>query len=149
MRTLLVAFVALCALSCSKPETPEAQIQKLLDRGAKALEDKDAAAAADTLSDRYGDNAHHNKQQLKQLAFFALQQGPLLVSFQTVDIHVDGAHATAKLAVLAVQGSATIVSPKDLLPSNARAYNLSLRLEKDGKDWKIDAIDGLGGLTPE
>jgi hypothetical protein len=141
----LVACVALAATACRDKETPEAKIKKVLDEGVAALEARDASRAADVLSDEYGDKKGRDKQKLKQLAFFALQQGPVLVATQSADIQVDGARATVAMKVLAVQGNAELKTAADLLPSNARAFDLTLTLVKEGSDWKVKAIDGLSG----
>src|SRR4051794_11850510 len=126
LRTLVIGL-ALVFGACTPKETPEQQIRKVLDQGAAALEARDAKAAADVLDDAYADSAKRTKKQLQQLAFFALQQGPVLVSMQNVDITVDGANATASLKVLAVQGSPTLKSTKDLLPTNARSFDLTVK----------------------
>lgn len=152
--TLLVAFVvagavgALGALvvgvGCRKQETPEAQIRKVLDAGVAALEARDVDAAAALLAEGYEDDAGRTRTRLKQLAFFALQQGPVLVSLQSVDVQVQGDAATVSLQALAVQGAGELKSARDLLPTNARAFNLTARLIRDDDAWLITALDNLG-----
>lgn len=148
MRCAFFSFGVLALASCATKETPEAQIRKLLDDGAAALEARDAARAAETLSESYRDGAGRTKDKLKGLAFFALQQGPVLVSMQTVDIAVDGARARVTMKVLAIQGSPELKTAKDLLPTNARSFDLTLTMVKDDGDWRVAAIDGLprGGM---
>src|SRR5687767_15863786 len=104
MRTLFIVSFAFALVACSPKETPEQQIRKVLDEGAAALEARDSDRAAKTLSDSYKDTAGRDKQKLKGLAFFALQQGPVLVSMQTVDIQLDGKDkANVSMKVLAIQ----------------------------------------------
>lgn len=141
MRILLLAALALAA--CSPKETPEQQIRKVLDEGAAALEARDSDRAAKTLSDAYKDSAGRDKSKLKGLTFFALQQGPVLVSMQTVDIQLDGKEkANVSMKVLAIQGSATLKSAKDLLPTNARSFDLKIAMVKEG-EWKVASIEGI------
>ena len=146
MRLVLASLVML-SLACAKKETPEAQIRKVLDEGAAALEAQDAPRAAEVLSDAYKDGSGRTKDKLKGLAFFALQQGPVLVSMQTVDIQVDGQTAAVTMKVLAIQGSPVLKTAKDLLPTNARSFDLKLTMVKEG-DWKVATLDGLprGGM---
>jgi hypothetical protein len=140
------AVTALALSACTAKETPEQQIRKVLDEGAAALEARDSDAAAKMLSDAYKDDAGRDKQKLKGLAFFALQQGPVLVSMQTVDIQLDATNkekASVSMKVLAIQGSATLKTAKDLLPTNARSFDLKLAMVKEGSDWKVASIDGI------
>ena len=148
MNRLVLASLVALSLSCTAKETPEAQIRKVLDEGAAALEAQDAPRAADTLADGYQDAAGRTKDKLKGLAFFALQQGPLLVSMQSVDIKVNGDKATVTMKVLAIQGSPALKTARDLLPTNARSFDLALTMIKDGA-WRVAAIDGLSGLGTE
>ncbi len=147
-RALCLVVASLALGGCHKHESPEEQIRKVLDDGAAALEARDAKKAAEVLSDAYKDDAGRDKQKVKGLAFFALQQGPVLVSLQKVDIKVDGDHAAVALKVLAVQGNPTLKTAADLLPSNARAFDLTLSLAHEDDGWRVTAIDGLhaGGL---
>ena len=152
MRSLTVLALAgvlagALAVGCAKKESPEVLIRKALDDGAAALEARDSDKAAQVLSDSYKDDRKRTKKQLKQLAFFALQQGPLLVSMQNVDIKVDGDQAHATLKVLAVQGSAELKTAKDLLPQNARAFDLDVALAKQDGAWKVTARNGLSGAS--
>lgn len=143
---VLGALLALGAAGgCRKQETPEAQIRKVLDAGVAALEARDVDAAAALLAEGYKDDAGRTRKRLKQLAFFALQQGPVLVSLQSVDVQVQGEAAMVSLQVLAVQGAGELKSARDLLPTNARAFNLTARLIRDDDAWRITALDGLGG----
>jgi hypothetical protein len=143
----LIAFVVVVALGCAKKDSPEAQIKKVIDDGIAGLEDRDADKAAETLADDYADKSHRTKKQLKQLAFFALQQGPLIVAVQDEHVHVDGDTGTVELHLLAVQGNAQLKSASDLLPSNAKTFALTLHFAKQGSVWKVSSIDGLGGAA--
>lgn len=141
---LLLTLAVLSLLACSPQETPEQQIRKVLDEGAAALEARDADRAAATLSDSYKDGSGRDKRKLKGLAFFALQQGPVLVSMQTVSIVLDGKDkANVSMKVLAIQGSDTLKTAKDLLPTNARSFDLSLAMAKEGSVWKVASIEGI------
>lgn len=143
MRALLT-LAALSLLACSSQETPEQQIRKVLDEGAAALEARDADRVAATLSDNYKDGNGRDKQRLKGLAFFALQQGPVLVSMQTVTIALDGKDkANVSMKALALQGSDTLKTAKDLLPTNARSFDLKLAMAKESGDWRVAAIEGI------
>src|SRR5689334_17534989 len=111
MRALVVVALVMVpfALACAKKEPPEVQIRKMLDAGAASLEARDAKAAAETLSDDYLDKSGRTKDKLKALTFFALQQGPVLVSMQNVDIKMNGDdRAKVSMKVLAVQGSSEL-----------------------------------------
>lgn len=131
--------------ACRAKETSEVLIRKTLDAGAAALEARDVEGASAVLADDYKDDRGRSRKQLKQLAFFALQQGPVLVSMQSVDIHVEGMVADVTMKVLAVQGSAELKTARDLLPTNARAFDLTLRMTNTTDGWKVAAINGLGG----
>lgn len=145
MVRLMLATLVVVSLSCADKPSPEAQIRKVLDEGAAALEAQDAARAAETLSDGYKDPAGQTKDKLKGIAFFALQRGPVLLSMQAVDIKVDGAKAVVTMKVLAIQGRAVVKSAKDLLPSNARSFDITIAMVNDD-GWQIASIDGLPRL---
>lgn len=143
MRTL-VALAVFSIAACSPKETPEQEIRKVLDEGAAALEARDSDRAAKTLSETYKDSSGRDKQKLKGLAFFALQQGPVLVSMQAVDTQLDGKDkANVSMKVLAIQGSATLKSAKDLLPTNARSFDLKIAMVREDGDWKVASIEGI------
>jgi hypothetical protein len=143
--TLALALLAVLS-GCREKESPEARIRLALDSGVAALEARDLEGATAVLDDDYQDKAGRTKKKLKQLAFFAMQQGPVLVSLQSVDVQVAGDAATVALKALAVQGSSELKTARDLLPTNARSFDLTISMVKRGKDWKVAAIEGLGGL---
>src|SRR4051812_29900964 len=104
----------------------------MLDAGAAALEARDAQKAAAVLADDYKDKSGRTKDKLKGLTFFALQQGPVLVSMQNVIIDVAGDSAHVKMKALAVQGNSELKTAADLLPTNAKAFDLTLDVKKVG-----------------
>jgi hypothetical protein len=55
---------------------------------------------------------------------------------------VEGKSATATIKALAMQGSGELKTAADLLPTNARAFDLTLRFSKESGDWMVTAIDG-------
>jgi hypothetical protein len=144
-RRVVVGALALLALllgACRAKETDEARIRKVLDEGAAALEARDTARAADTLAPDYRDPRGRTRDQLERMAFFVLQQGPVLVRLGEVKVEVTGAKATAAVHGLAVQGSGQLKSAADLLPTNSEALDLTVHLAKHGSEWKVTSIEG-------
>jgi hypothetical protein len=141
---LRVLFLALGLLgaSCAKKATEEDQVRKVIDEGVAALEARDSARAAETLAEDYSDARGRTRDKLKRIAFFVLQQGPVLVRLSDVQIKVEGKSATATIKALAMQGSGELKTAADLLPTNARAFDLTLRFSKESGDWLVTALDG-------
>jgi hypothetical protein len=141
---LLLALAFSLCTSCAKKENDEAKIKKLLDTGVAALEARDSKGAAALLADDYRDAKGRTKDKLKGLTFFVLQQGPILVKLGDVGVTVQGDNAVATLRALAVQGSGQLKTAADLLPTNARAFDLTVKLVRDGSGWLVTAVDGDG-----
>ena len=133
---------ALFASACRR-ETPEAKMRRALDDAVAALAAKDAKGAGAILADDYVDGAKRSKTDLVRLGFLALQRGPVFVRLQSVATVVEGASATTELTVLAVQGAPEVKSAADLLDTNARTFELTLRWRNDGDRWRVTTVDGL------
>ncbi len=144
-RLVVLGVLLVCVLvACSKPVNDEAQIRALLDAGAAALQARDATAAAKLLATSYTDSSGRSRDDLKRLAFFALQAGPVLVKVGDVSVKVDAATASATVNVLAVQGNATLKTAADLLPQNARLFSLAVAFAREDGAWRVQSINGDG-----
>ncbi|MCC7070940.1 MAG: hypothetical protein IT383_06445 [Deltaproteobacteria bacterium] len=144
-----IAFVCVILLSACARETPEAKMRRALDDAVAALAAKDIKGAGAILADDFTDGAKRTKKDLTRLGFLALQRGPVFVRLQSVSTEVEGARATTELTVLAVQGAPEIKSAADLLDTNARTLELTLRWRKDGGDWQVTHVEGLPTLSFE
>lgn len=147
----LLSFTAAlaCGLllgACSKkPETPEQQIQKVLEAGVSALEAKDLRAAGDLLADGYKDARGRDKKRMKAIAFLVLRQGPVRLSLadEVVEVDESGTRATVRATVRALQTAGAPETVGDLLP-RGRAVEVELQLVKEDDEWRVAAIEGDG-----
>ena len=116
----------------------------MLLAGAKALDDNKMSDAMDVISEQYGDSAKRDKKQLKGILFIALRRGPVWVALRDIVVTLDGAKASASLNAFAMQGKAKIETLGDVIPDQARKFELEIKLMKDDDTWTITAIEGLG-----
>ncbi len=143
----LPALLAIAALAlgsaCSGP-SDEQRILDLVKDGAAALEAGEVDEAADALSDAYADASGRSKRDMVRLAAFALRQGRVRIWLREPQVEVRGAEAELRLVAFALQTNSTVEELADLIPTDARRFELALTLRREGRRWKVVAIDGEG-----
>jgi hypothetical protein len=139
---IILALAALAATPACKRETPEAAIRRVLDDGCEALQQRDVARAVRHLHAEYKDKLSRTNQQMRGLAFWVLRRGPVTVFLRDTKIEVEGDSAKVTTVAHCFLGHEKIDRLADLVPQGAQRFELTLRFERDGGDWKIRAIDG-------
>jgi hypothetical protein len=146
-RLLTLALpLLLIAGACSKRETPEEQIQKMLDEGVELLEKGDVAGAGDLLSDDYMDSGKRDKKMLKRIAFFYLRAQKASFFLRETQITMSDDLKSAEVATNVIVGAraADVEKLTDRLPSGVRKLPITMRVVKEGDDWRIAGIEGDG-----
>jgi hypothetical protein len=136
-------FCLALAGACSGP-TDEQQIRTLLKDAAAALERGDVDGAAGALSDAYADEAGRTKRDLVRMAAFALREGRVKIWLGDAQVDVRGADAVVRLQAFAIRTAGKVEELADLVPSDARRFDLVLSLQRDGRRWRVGALDGDG-----
>jgi len=138
---LIGAACAAGAPACSR-ETPEAAIRRILDDACEALQERDVGRAARHLSPSYKDKLSRTSQQMRGLAFWVLRRGPVTVLLRDTRIQVEGEAATVTTVAHAFQGRTEINRLADLVPQGAQRFELTIAFAREGRHWKVRAIDG-------
>jgi len=141
-RAAILLLLAAAAVSACTRETPEAAIRRVLDDGCDALQQRDVARAVRHLSDGYKDKLSRTNQQMRGLAFWVLRRGPVTVFLRDTKIEVEGDTATVTTVAHCFLGREHVDRLADLIPQGAQRFELTLRFAREGRAWKIKAIDG-------
>jgi hypothetical protein len=136
-----VAVVALRPVA----ETDEDQIRAVITSGQKALEAADVKGALAVLDDDYADGGGRKKDAMKGITFMALRRGPVIIAISDakIDVAPGASVATAVVTGIALQGAASVVEAKDLLPTRGRAFEATISFVKGDAEWRITRIDGI------
>lgn len=144
MAAVAVMVLLALALGCSKPrDAPEAEIARLLDAGAEALESRSLDALKELVSDHYRDDAGRDKKALLRTAFMVFQRGPIRVLRVGTEIDATQQAGQARFTVHALQGHDAPETPLDLLPQRVRGYRVTLHLGWEGDAWRLQKMEGV------
>ncbi|MDH3465737.1 MAG: hypothetical protein OES26_07475 [Gammaproteobacteria bacterium] len=130
----MTIFLAACS---SDPESPEQQIQNLIERLETAAEAKDLGVLRDALSDQYVDDRGYNKRSIVGLLRINLLRNEsiyLLTRVKAIGFPVDD-QATA--SVIVAMAGRPIASAEQLLAIDVDMHRFDLTLEQRDDDWQI------------
>jgi hypothetical protein len=143
-RTALVAALVLATagaawrLTRPPPPSDEELVRSLLEEAARAAEERRVSDAVAGLSERFQGQGL-DKRGLKQLvAGNALRGHWLVVRIAGLGVDVAGDTARARLDLVATRGGAGRALA-DLLPSEACAWRVDVRLEREPEGWRVVA----------
>jgi hypothetical protein len=141
-RTALVAVLVLATagaawrLTRGPPPSDEELIRAVYDEGVRAAEERRITDAVGGLSERFQGQGL-DKQGVKQLvAVNALRGSWVMVRIAGLHVEVTGDVARARLDLLATRAGAARAWA-DLLPSEASAWRVDCRLEREPEGWRI------------
>lgn len=145
IKTLSAALLALALLGgCSEPRgTPEAEIERVLEEGAQALEARSLDALEELISDSYRDDRGRDKKTLLRTAFLVFRRGPIRVLRVGTEIEATPESGQARFTAHALQGREVQETPLDLLPQRVRGYRVVLHFIWEGDRWRVRRIEGV------
>jgi len=135
----LLMLLGVVAAGCSGPDDEE-RIRELFSAAADAAQRKRAADLAALLADDYLDEAGRDKRAALQIVgVYLAQAGPIFVFTRVRDIEIEADRADARLGVAVAAAPLTRV--KELDEVRADLFLVTLRLRRDGREWRIVAAD--------
>lgn len=134
-RSSLYAALALLA-ACSSPDSPEAQIHKVIDRMETAAEARDTGAVLEFVSEHFRGDYAMDRAELAQYLrgyFIANQSIHLLTRVEKLEFPVPG-EARADVAVARVGQEADAAGVWDV---SAELHNFHVVLRNEDGAWKV------------
>ena len=119
-----------------EPGTPESQIIDLIAGAEAAVEERDAGALADLLSESYSDDRGQSKHEIMQrlrLYLFRHQSVHLYISIDSIEFPVPELAEVKLVAGMAGRG---IPDGSDWR-LEADVYEFDIRFELDDDEWKV------------
>jgi hypothetical protein len=150
-RTLIIIAVALLIggtwLWRTCTESDEAKIQRVIETGRKAIEDKSPRGVMSLLAPDYHDNLGLNAQSVRpmlQRLFFAVQGLRIDVRSQSRPVlSVSGDHRTATVTLAVAVSGAVQGQPVYLMGTPSEPAGVTVTLTQDGRRWLISGVSGL------
>jgi len=143
-RTVLVAALVLATagaawrLSRPPPPSDEELVRALIEEAVRAAEERRVSDAVAGLSERFQGQGL-DKRGLRQLVAGNAMRGHwLVVRIAGLRVDVAGDGARARLDLVATRGG-TGRALADLLPSEASAWRVDARLEREAEGWRVVA----------
>lgn len=134
---LLLGLLSLAPLGCSKrPASPEAQVRQTIAAVEKAVDEKDVDGVMEHVSAQYSDQEGQKRSGVRSmLALRFLRQGSIHSLVRIREVRVQGARATAELAI-AIAGTPL---PEDGILEGLRAdtFTMTIAFEKEDDAWKV------------
>jgi hypothetical protein len=119
--------------------TDEERIGALLDRAARAAEEKRVADVVEPVSERFRGGGLDRRGVKQLVAFHVLRGEWVSVSISSPRIRVleEGAGARANVDVVLARGAGKGKALDALLPGEASVHRIACRLEREDGDWRI------------
>lgn len=135
---LVSLFAAVSLWSCGSETSPEAQIERLLERLEQAVETRAVRDAADLLADSYRDDYHVSKAAAAR-ALFAYTRSQralhLFTLLDRIDLSKDQSSAAAVVHVAVTR--VPVESVDTLLSLNADLYRFDVELIDSDGEWRV------------
>ncbi len=132
--TAATIFLAACS---ADPESPEQQIQELIDRLETAAEAKELGVLRDAIGDGYVDDRGYNKRSIEGLLRVYLLRNEsiyLLSRVKSIEFPLDD-HAT--VSVIVAMAGVPIASADQLLTIDVDMHRFDLTLQRRDDDWQV------------
>lgn len=138
MRPIALIALTLCSLVACKQDSPEEQVRATFAAAVKAVENSDATAATELLSQDFQgpEGMDRGAARLYLMGVFRQQKVGVTVLANRVQINREGAMQAVDL-VLASKGGGLI--PEDM---GRRSY--VIRWRKTGSHWRIRSAELIG-----
>lgn len=128
-------------------ESDEVKIQRVIETGRKAIEDKSLRGVMGLLSHDYHDNLGLDAQSVRpmlQRLFFAFQGLHIDVRSQSRPVFsVSGSHRTAAVTLAVAVSGAVQGQPSYLMGTPSEPVEATVTLTQDGRTWLISEVSGL------
>lgn len=133
-----VVWVAAIALACGSPAEPEARLRLLLEQSEQSLEARDLGDVKDAISERYRDNAGHDKRELvRYLAGIVLRNQKIHIATRIRELTVDEA-GTGRVTMVAGLASGPVSSVADLTRLRANVYRFDFAFVEEDGEWRLE-----------
>jgi hypothetical protein len=135
-RALLLG-IAVLAVACAEPGSPEERIRAMVARAAEAASAKDLGALVELVSPAYSDADGNRRDDVKRLlAFHVLRAGSLHALAATREVAVDDP-ARAQAVVFAALARVPIHDFRDLAALDADVWRFDLSLALERGEWRV------------
>jgi hypothetical protein len=128
-------------------ESDEVKIQRVIEAGRNAIEDKSLRGVMGLLTRDYHDNLGLNAQSVRpmlQRLFFAFQGLHIDVKSQSRPVfNVSGSHRTAAVTLAVTVSGAVQGQPIYLMGTPSEPAEATVTLTQDGRTWLISEVSGL------
>ena len=144
---LVIILVACAWLWRTSTESDEVKIQRVIEAGRKAIEDKSLRGVMGLLAPDYHDNLGLNTQSVRpmlQRLFFAVPGLHIDVKSQSHPVFNDsGNHRTATVTLSVVVSGSVQGQPSYLMGTPSEPADAVVTLTKDDRTWLISEVSGL------
>jgi hypothetical protein len=139
LAVLVVAAAAavLVARRSGSPPTDAERIRALLDRAARAAEERKPGEVVEVLSERFRGQGLDRMEVKRIVALHVLRAEFVSVSISGAAIDVDGDAARANVDAVLARASGRGKALAELLGGEAQAHRFRLRLEREDGEWRV------------
>jgi hypothetical protein len=128
-------------------ESDEAKIQRVIETGRNAIEDKSLRGVMGLLAHDYHDNLGLDARSVRpmlQRLFFAVEGLHIVVRSQSRPVFtVSGSHRTAAVTLAVAVSGAVQGQPSYLMGTPSEPVEATVTLTQDGRTWLISEVSGL------
>jgi hypothetical protein len=128
--------LGLLAQACA-PESPEAQVRRLIERAERAAEARRLDELTELVSPRYSDGAGRDRAALTTLLRGYLAAGGTLHLLTRVDSLSAVSPERVEVRMLVATASVPISGVADLERLSADLLRVELTMEKERRDWRL------------
>jgi hypothetical protein len=144
---IVIMFVAGVWVWRTCTESDEVKIQRVIETGRKAIEDKSLRGVTNLLAPDYHDNLGLNAQSVRpvlQRLFFTVQLLHIDVRSQSRPVlSLSGEHRTATVTLAVAVAGAAQGPPVYLMGTPSQPVEVTVTLTQEGRTWLISEVSGL------
>ena len=137
---VVAVALATASIGCSRSD-PERELRSSVGAMAQAIEQREAAAFLDSISDDFArESGAFGKQDVKRLLVGAyLRNEKISVNAVVTDVRIDGDRARAKVRVVATGGAG-------LLPERGQGWDFDSVWRRENGRWKVYNAEWIEAL---
>jgi ribosomal protein L31 len=144
---LVIILVACAWWWRTSTESDEVKIQRVIETGRNAIEDKSLRGVMELLAHDYHDNLGLNEQSVRpmlQRLFFAVPGLHIDVKSQSHPVfNGSGSHRTATVTLSVVVSGSVQGQPSYLMGAPSEPADATVTLTQDDRKWLISEVSGL------